>query len=104
MDEITKRIVKEITRYFNMGLTSSEIAKLLDLTQRTVQRHIKKYDMRGENKPLPLEEKAFRLVQDGYSYSEVGQRLKVTKTTVYKWMRKRKEAAALSGSEVQPTK
>ena len=103
MDEITKRIGKEVTRYFNMGLTSSEIAKLLDLTQRTVQRYIKKYDMRSENKPVPLEEKAFRMVQNGYSYSEIGKRLKVTKTTVYKWMRKRKEAAASSESDVQPT-
>lgn len=102
MDEITKQVVKEITRYFNMGLTSSEIAKLLDLTQRTVQRYIKKCDLREENRALPLEEKAFRMVQDGFSYSEIGKKLEVTKTTVYNWMRKRKVSAASSSGQQQP--
>lgn len=81
----------EITRYFNMGLTSSEIAKLLDMTQRTVQRYIKKCDLRDQNKLLPIEDKAFSLVKLGHSYSEVGRKLNVTKTTVYNWMRKRKK-------------
>lgn len=102
MDTITAQVVKEITRYHHMGLSTVEIAKLLETTQRTVQRYIKKYDIRGESKPLPLEEKAYNLVQEGYSYSEVGKRMKVTKTTVYNWMRKRKALAA-SFTEQHPS-
>lgn len=102
MDVVTREIVNRITRYFNMGLSSAEIGKLLDLTPRTVQRYLKKYDIRNEQKALPLEEKAYQLVQQGKSYSQVGAIMRVSKTTVYKWMRKRKQAATNPDTDNSP--
>jgi len=86
--------LKEIRRYCAMGLTYTEIAKLLDIGRRTVQRYVTDNgisEATKANAPKTPQQKAFDLLDDGYTYSEVAKRLRVTKQTIYNWNRKRKE-------------
>lgn len=84
---------EKVKRYYTMGLTYCEIAKLLDVSSRTIQRHITATELKKEiNEPTNLQKKAFELSAKGFSYSEIAERLNVTKTTVYMWHRKQKQA------------
>ena len=95
MNAIQQQITEQIRRYFLMGLTYSEIGKLLDLSRRTVQRYVTAAGISEElkaPKPKNTRQKAFEFLDSGYSYSEVAKKLKVSKTTIYLWNRKRNEA------------
>ena len=84
---------EKIKRYYTMGLTYCEIAKLLDVSSRTIQRHITANELKKEiNEPNNLQKKAFELSAKGFSYNEIADKLRVTKTTVYMWHRKQKQA------------
>jgi DNA-binding CsgD family transcriptional regulator len=85
---------EKIKRYFAMGLTYVEIGKLLDVSSRTIQRYITANEVKKEmREPKALQKKAFELSAKGYSYAEIAAKLQVTKTTVYNWHRKLKQAA-----------
>lgn len=91
---MTQEQEKQITRYHGKGLNAKEIAKLMDLNARTVQRYIKAgLKPITKEPPRPLRRKALDYVAAGFSYSETAERFKVCKTTVYKWAKKAKEAA-----------
>jgi transposase len=78
-----------IWKYYNMGLTCPEIARLMDLSTRTVQRSLKEVKKDAQPRPIKARElKALELHRTGYSYTEIARRLKVSKTTVYLWHRK----------------
>jgi len=93
MNVIKQQIAEQIRRYYIMGLTYTEIGKLLDMSKRTVQRYVTDNRINEDlkNEPKNPKQKAFALLENGYSYSEVARKLKVTKTTIYLWNRKRKE-------------
>ena len=66
----------------------------LDIGRRTVQRYVTDNgisEATKENATTTPQQKAFNLLNAGYSYSEVAKRLRVTKQTIYNWNRKRKE-------------
>ncbi|MDR0420432.1 MAG: helix-turn-helix domain-containing protein [Prevotellaceae bacterium] len=85
---------EKIKRYFTIGLTYVEIGKLLDVSSRTIQRYITANEVKKEViEPKALQKKAFELSAKGFSYAEIAAKLRVTKTTVYNWHRKRKQAA-----------
>ena len=75
-----------------MGLTYIEIAKLLDMSRRTVARYIAdnkiNENLKATNAPKTKQQKAFELSEKGYTYTEIARRMKVTKQTVYNWHKK----------------
>lgn len=90
-----KTIISEkVTGYYLKGLNYKEIGKLLDISPRTVQRYIKDSNCRELDEPKTIQQKAFELSERGFSYSEIAKKLRVSKTTVYLWHRKRKAEKA----------
>ncbi|GHT02008.1 hypothetical protein AGMMS49525_04530 [Bacteroidia bacterium] len=84
---------EKVKQYFAMGLTYYEIGKLLDVSSRTIQRYVAAHELKKEcPAPKALQQKAFELSAKGFSYREIAERLQVTKTTVYTWHRKQKQA------------
>jgi len=98
MNAVQKEISDRIRRYFTMGLTYAEIGKLLDMSSRTVQRYVSNtginVDFKTKNAPKTPQQKALELSENGYTYSEIAKRMKVTRQTVYNWHRKHKEKTA----------
>ncbi|MDO5665142.1 MAG: helix-turn-helix domain-containing protein [Bacteroidia bacterium] len=89
--ELKEKTLAKVRRYCLMGLNGKEIGKLLDISPRTVQRYISESGTRETSEPKTIQQKAFELSAKGFSYSEVAKRLRVSKTTVYLWHRKRKQ-------------
>jgi DNA-directed RNA polymerase specialized sigma24 family protein len=82
-------ITEKVRSYYAKGLTYAEIGKLLDLSSRTVQRYVTSSGVKKElATPKTLQQKAFELSEKGFSYAEIADKLRVTKTTVYNWHRK----------------
>ena len=91
---MTEEQNKKIVQYYGKGLNAKEIAKLMDLNARTVQRYIKA-GLKSITKepPRPLRRKVLEYIDAGFSYSEAARRFKICKTTVYKWRKKAKQEA-----------
>ena len=83
---------KKVRRYYDMGLRSREIGKLLDLNPRTTRRYIKQVTS-DDAKPTPKDrkQKAIEMHANGQSYAEIAKRMKVCKTTVYLWCKKARQ-------------
>jgi DNA invertase Pin-like site-specific DNA recombinase len=94
MNTIQQQLTDKIRRYYAMGLTYAEIAKLLDIGKRTVQRYVSDNEINKDLKAAPksTQQKAVELSAKGFTYSEIAKKLKVTKQTVYNWHRKQKAA------------
>ena len=78
---------KEVFRYFLLKLTNKEIAKLTDLSVRTIQRIIIDGKFKERLKPIPIAVKARELKDSGMTYVEVAKALKCSKTSVYNWLK-----------------
>ncbi len=87
-------ITDRVVAYHHKGLTQKEIAKLLDLTPRTVQRYMKAAQCREATQTKTREQKALEMHTRGMSYAEIAKRLRVCKATVYLWHRKAKGATS----------
>lgn len=87
-----KVIEEKIRSYYLKGLTYAEIGKLLDVSSKTVQRYVSDCNIKEEtNQPKTLEQRAIDLHKNGFSYSEIATKLKVSRATVYLWNRKYKQ-------------
>lgn len=91
-------------RYHLRRLTGIEIAKLMGVSLRTVQRWKKQYNWQQlEAMPQPetetLQMKAYRMTKAGLSYSQIGRKLKRCKATIYNYVRSETEKEALKKSE-----
>lgn len=75
-------------RYFTMGLTSKEIGKLLDLSQRTIEGYITRGEWKKPIDNTPLAERAILLVSQGNSYFKTAKMLGISKSTVYNYLRR----------------
>ena len=73
--------------YHVKGLTCAEIAKLLDLSPRTVERYSLVEKWRERANPQPLAERAKVLQKQGFSYAQIARTLAVGKSTVYGYLR-----------------
>lgn len=85
--EIPDRTRSRTYRYHLMGLTCSEIGKLLDLSPRTVERYSQTDQWRERANPQPLAVRAKTLKQQGFSYAQIAQTLGVGKSTVYGYLK-----------------
>lgn len=81
---------KQAYRYFVMGLTAREIAKLTELSNRTIERYISLGDWKRPTDTRSLEVKVLELVQSGKSYSEASKILGVSKTTIYNYLKRQR--------------
>jgi len=86
---------EKISRYVAMGLTYAEIGKLLDVSSRTIQRHISATELKNElvelAEPNTIQKTAFELSAKGLSYAQIAKRLRVTKNTIYNWHKQKKQ-------------
>jgi len=89
--DLKEIITKKVRGYYTKGLTYSEIGKLLDISPRTVQRYVTNCGVKKElSGAKTLQQRAFDLSAKGFSYTEIAQKLRVTKTTVYNWHKRKK--------------
>lgn len=75
-------------RYFTMGLTATEIGKLIDYSPRTIESYIQKGGWRRPTDDRTLQEKALSLTNSGKSYSDTAKELGICKTTVYNYLKR----------------
>lgn len=78
----------EVYRYFMLRLTNKEIAKLTDLSERTIQRMIKDGHYKELAAPQPIAEKARSLRSKGLTYVAIAAALKCSKTSVYNYLKR----------------
>ena len=88
-------LTKKIENYRLKGLNYSEISKLLDISPRTVQRYVADRDNRKRHKPQTTQQKDVTLHEQGFSYSEIAEKLNVSRTTVYLWNKKHRAEKAV---------
>ena len=89
--ELKEKILSKVRKYYLMGLNGKEIGKLLDISPRTAQRYISESGSRETSEPKTIQQKAFDLSAKGFSYADIAKRLRVSKTTVYLWHKKRQQ-------------
>lgn len=83
-------ITEKITGYYMKGLNYKEIAKLLDISSRTVQRYVNESGCKHLTEPKTIQQRAIEMHSRGWSYAEIAKRLNVSKTSIYLWHRKAK--------------
>ena len=91
--EAKAMINKKVAYYYARGLNYKEIGKLLDVSSRTVQRCVKESNLSNQQEHKTIQQEAFELSAKGFSYTQIAKRLKVSRTSIYLWhKRKPKEA------------
>ena len=85
MKTIEQKEITLITKYHNRGLYGTEIAKILGIPARKVQRVINVITQPKIAQIVPKRRKAIELIQTGFSYTEVARMLKVSKSSIYIW-------------------
>lgn len=78
-------------KYYLKGLTARETAKLLNVSERTVQRWKSEHGFADIAQPKALQQRAVELKKSGLSYQEIARALKVSRSSVYNYLKKGKE-------------
>jgi DNA-directed RNA polymerase specialized sigma24 family protein len=81
-------LMQSIGKYHLKGLNAKEIGKLLDVSQRTVQRYLKAGSIKQNAEIQTLPQKAVTLSKQGFSYTQIAKKLRCSKTTVYNHIKK----------------
>lgn len=89
MDAATRKA--KALRYFLMGLTSTEIGKLLDISPRTVQAYMQAGRWSEKRTPAAIKQRAYEMSLNGWKYREIAEALQVSKGTVYNYIREMRE-------------
>jgi len=88
---MNKEIKQKAFEYYCKGLNSKEIAKLLDVSFRTVQNWSSADKWKQTLTPTPLIEKAQAMHKRGFSYSYIAKQLNVSNSTIYNWLKRAKK-------------
>ena len=86
MKTTKEQIKNKAFQYYCKGLNSKEIAKLLDLSYRTIQGYMLKDNWKLKRNPTPIKIHAYDLHTKGFSYKGIAQKLNVSRSTVYNWI------------------
>ena len=81
------RLKAKAYKYFCMGLNSKEIAKLLDISFRTVQSYMSSDGWKKKQKPENLKFEALKLYELGHSYEQIAEILNIGRTSVYLYLK-----------------
>ena len=74
-------------KYYLMGLNSKEIAKLLDISFRTVQSYMLKDNWSKKRKITTLKSEVLRYYELGYSYDQLKEMFGVSRATIYNYLK-----------------
>ena len=75
-------------KYYMMGLSCWEIGKLLDKSERTIERYMQKGQWRNRLTAKSIEVRAFELSEKGKSYSEIADILGCSKSSAYNYLKR----------------
>lgn len=78
-------------KYYCMGLNSKEIAKLLDLSYRTVQNYMSQDQWKAKRNPMGLPVIVLKLCRNGMSYRQIGNHLNISRSKVYRCLQEMKK-------------
>lgn len=70
-------------QYYLKGLTAAEIAILLNVSERTVQRWKTAFKFDGYSQPVGLQSRVVELRKKGMSYTAIAKALHISRSTVY---------------------
>lgn len=79
-------------KYYCMGLNSKEIAKLLDVSPRTIQHYMQSENWKEKRSPATIKQRAYEMFESGLKYEEIAKTLNVSKTTIYNYLREVRES------------
>lgn len=74
-------------KYYCMGLNSKEIAKLLDISFRTVQSYMLKENWNEKRKVSTLKSEVLRYYELGYTYKQLIEMFGVSRATIYNYLK-----------------
>ena len=75
-------------KYYLKGLTARETAILLNISARTVQRWKSDHGFTETAQPKTLQHRAADLKKAGLTYKEIARALKVSRSSVYNYLKK----------------
>lgn len=84
----TEIIKKKAYQYYLKGLNSKEIARLLNISFRTVQNYMSVGKWKQKRQPTNLQFEVLKLYESGLSYNEIAQQLNISRATVYNYLKK----------------
>jgi len=89
---ITPEIKKKAFSYYALGLTAFEVAKLLDLNPRTVQKWQTEQKWTQKLNPNSLKDKCLEMQNKGMTYVQISEILQISKSTVNRYIKEAKTA------------
>jgi len=79
------QIKQKAYQYYCKGLNSKEIAKLLNLSYRTVQGYMQKGNWKQKRNPDPIKIIAYNLYKLELSKKKIAETLNISLSTVQNW-------------------
>ena len=73
-----------------MGLTAAEVAKLLDLNVRTVQKWQTEQQWTQKLNPNSVKSKCLEMQNKGMTYTQIAEIMQISKPTVYRYLKEAK--------------
>ena len=61
MRKTNEQLKQKAFYYYSLGLNSKEIAKLLNISYRTIQGYMYKENWKGKRDPTPIKQKVYEL-------------------------------------------
>ena len=83
----TDDIKKKAYKYYCMGLNSKEIAKLLDISFRTVQNYMTNGKWKKKRKPTNIKYEVARLYENGFTYEQIAKEIGISRASVYLYLK-----------------
>jgi len=78
---------KQAFKYYLMGLNSKEIAKLLDISFKTVQYYMLKGNWKQKRKTTNLKSEILKQYEQGKTYLEIAKIFNISRSSVYNHLR-----------------
>ena len=78
---------KKAYKYFLIGLNSKEIAKLLDISFKTVQSYMLKYKWNANRKRNNFKIELLKMYELGKTYNELAEMFNISRATVYNYIK-----------------
>lgn len=91
MTRVNTKLLDEVQRYLDAGMTREEIADKIEVSANTINNWIKKYNLNYTDKRFVATtenlEKCQELLNEKLTYKEIAKRLNIADSTVGMWVR-----------------